>query len=506
MAIENISLAIQTDGYDHEGHNGIRFHQYWDAGYGPRDVRLVWSTMYGSDTFQKSFTVSVSYYGVRKGQLGQSTPATVTATIPASQCHETHNGRYWWSHDLNFGGLLSKLINGSAWTYANRLWDGLTFDVTITANWLDGTSSPAYKQTVWINYVPVYSLVACYYNTAGDLTIKYTATDWTRADDRWSIDYGTINGQDAFLANTWGTVNGYGEIIVPKSRIRCDLTQGMLNLKVRFNAQWRPVDMEFATMSTSLQGTSNPQKETPTDPGTKVNDWTKIKSVDERMYQANTPLLSVQSATAYGVAVRVSDTGDLGKPIKHVIVKLDGAKYSVDCSDVSVGGSGWLYFPPLGKSFKVFAYGLDDAGGVSNAATAIVKPIKPQGTVLQLLSDPDPAKALILRYRKSGESIKPKVTVKPNVETVQLSGRRRACSYYGDGGSTQIDFSGWVVPELETDEDNMHGEKYEALPEQGDFMCRFTDGRRYAITGQVTISPDEAANTQVSVSGDEVEA
>lgn len=518
MAVENISLGFTTTGYDHEGVNGILFHQYWDAaGAGDRDVRLVFSTMYGTDA-QTSFNITLTYDGHRKGGYVGTSPVSRTVNVSPSAANPVErDGRWWWSIPLK---TLYAGLTGSSWTYADRTWDGLTLRFSVVCNWpaalWEGlTRSPAVERTCYINYVPTYTLTSAYVNEDGDLGVTYTATDWNRSDDRWAVDEGKIDGVDAFMPVTWGTVRGYGNVVIPKERIRYDLTTGQLYLRLRFNAQWRPDGMEFATISTKMSNTSDPHRETEADPGIKVNDWSKADP-HNRAYRANTPSLAaevIETDDKWALRVRVSDSGDVGKPITHAIVKINGAKYALDMVDVKVGGEGYIWFPPLRMQFSVFAYGLDGNGGVSDTAWAVIDPIEAPGTLLGILDSP--SECLVLRHRKDGETLRPSVTVAANTETVQLSGRRRPTVYYGEGGTASVKFTGWVARDIDSVEEansidyaaseQPNATAFEMFPESGAFMARFLDGRRYALSASVSIEPDEMGNYKVSVSGDEVE-
>lgn len=509
MAVENISLATKFEGYSSEGKQGIRFHQYYDETTSDRDVRLVFSTLYGPDV-QASFDVWFTYSGYRKGGLAETAKVDVTKTISANDAHcvAGGDGRWWWSIPLTavYDGFTG---SSGKWTFANRTWDNLELDAWVRCTWkspIEGHSHSAwYESVLWISYVPTYTLTSAYYGSDGDLLIHYTATDWTRPDDRWAIDEGTVNGTNAFLANTWGTVSGYGLVKVPKERISADLTAGRLYLKLRFNASFRPVNLEFATISTKMANTSDPSKETSSDPGIKINDW-KNESPTNRAYQADTPIITVVGVTSTGSArIRVTDSGDHGKPITHVIVKSTRYGYSFDGTDIPIGSVGSLDFLPIGEKVPIYGYGLDGQGGVSNTVYATVdmtsgETADSDGIVLQSITDP--TFITWIRYHKDGETLLPTVKTTPNVQVVKLSGRRRPSAYFGPGASVDVSFSGWFIPEYDDAPITEYGE----LVETGIFMARFPDGQRYVIEGDVTVEPDSSGCYKVSVSGQEVDA
>ena len=90
------------------------------------------------------------------------------------------------------------------------------------------------------------------------------------------------------------------------------------------------------------------------------------------------------------------------------------------------------------------------------------------------------------------------MTAQADFDTVKLAGRRRPSAFYGTGGTTSVSFGGYVL--------NDSAESFEAIADAGDVVCRFPDGRRYAIAPTVSLSYSNPAVVRVGVSGYEVQA
>lgn len=491
MALDDITFSMGPD-YARRGEDNFRVHESYDAAYGDRDFHLVWSSQ-EMDCMQ-SFRILVAASGLARGKSWQQTKAFV-ATIPASQCdpkQAVSGGRWWWNVDLSKVGGLEPWATASTWTYAARKWDSLTFNISITCNyndtvgeWTDDRQSATYRGTVWMCYVPVYTARSCYLSADGNLVIRYSTT-WERPDDRWGGETdSTCDGHRLFKNVTYGVIAGVGTIVVPRERLAVAVSNRPVHLDIRMNASFRPtwndLQVEFARMT--YDGT--------------CNDVGKIRDYDERLYQANTPMLSatVPPGARY-IQVSVFDTADAGKPISYADVTMQGAEYSVDTVRVRAGFTGRIMFPPLNESVTLVATGYDGQGGVSQVSRAVtVAPIESQS----ILAEPiDGSGGLAVRLWKAG----PKVTSKPHTVSKQLSGRRHKSVYFGPGVDRSPSFSGLLTP------DDGDSRDWETLPERGVIMLRFPDGRRYATTCSVTVDhPGRALEfTSISVSGDEVDA
>ena len=476
MAI--LDLGLSEGPYTESG-IGVRVYER-DDGSGARDIRLVWSTEYDSDT-QKSFYICVKYSGRRKGK----TPTTIWRrwyeTVDASKCHETQpypGGRTWWSHDFAIGmqaqgGLLLNMAGREGWRYDTREFDGIEMEVEIYANWHtdvlgDGVarSESAFAQ-LWINYVPDYHVTSVYYDEGDIVVIEYETT-WTRQDDRWWIEHDSyiVDGGELLRSDATGTIVAPGRIEFPTSCLTRHIKGEQIYLDLKFNAAYRPIGMTFS--------------------------WAKgVYKVEDRAI-CNTPTLTViQTDDPYSISIKTGDSGDVGKPIVNVTVKLRAERGPSEEVTVPVGAVAKMRCCPLNMPLVFDGVG-SNGKATSKKATIAVSAIKAPDIVVIDSVDNQKSRAIV-QYNKTYA-----VSAEAEYETVRLAGRDRPSTFYGAGGTTSIEVSGDLIDET--------GISLERMPELGDCFIRFPDGRAYRIAMKVSLSWEHSRIRNVSISGEEVGA
>ena len=472
MAIEN--LSISDGSYTMEGGIGVRVRE----GSAERDVRLVWSTERDSEV-QKSFTVTVSARGWAKGEGRQTEWKSYTATVPAAQCHEAKPygdaGRVWWSVKLSqVGALVAEQMGGHV-TYTARSLDSIDLQAWVTANFTDAaaaewgmsTSAEAYAY-LYVGYIPAYALTKLYYDASGKVVIEYE-TSWTRKDDRWALEEMTCGGKSVLAERQWGTVESIGRIEVPTTAFTQHIKGRELRVRLRFNAAYRPYDLDFFT------------------------DEATLKCLD--LSTCSTPTLAVVSV-GDSIVLAVGDSGDVaGSACDFATVKMVGGRYSFDEATVKVGELASFPFAPLGREVSFEAVG-GNAGGATSAKLATATAPAPASKAILIGSVTSGSRWSLSRWRRGDEALS--VTAQADFDTVKLAGRRRPSAFYGAGGTTSISFGGYVL--------DGSAESFESMADAGDVVCRFPDGRRYAIAPKVSLSYSNPAVVRVDVSGDEVQA
>lgn len=483
MGLEN--LSVSSDFYDREGSiYGVLVKESREPS-GPYDIRLVWSTMYGSDP-NVEWVIEVSTNGRLKGQsLGQGW-RSFSETFPAASCHETRPdgdaGRTWWSHDLNIGGMLAYVAGQTqAWNYSTRVFDGLAFEVSIRSNWKDGfvvdgmTGSETARLNFNVNYCPEYVLTSASYDASDTLVINYSTT-WTRIDDRFNVraadEYpqkvSTVEGVPLFTQQYWGTVAARGRIEIPGSLLTQIPAGKQIYLWVDFNAEFRPIELEFNHAAGTL--------------------------TVEDSRSCSTPRIELlQSGET--IRIRTSTLADEDVEPDSVVVRMVGSSYSVDSSTVGLGETAEFRYPPLGTQVSFEAVGVTQSGATSRLSNRLTF-FNGGGTDSVLLDPVARPGRVRLRYRAEWDAMGPTVDVSPNVTTTRLAGRGAPSAYYGTGVSRTVSFTAWLI-----DDD---GRDVEALSGMGDLMCRFPDGRRYCIAPSVKLDRKTSRFVSVTVSGEEV--
>ena len=375
-------------------------------------------------------------------------------------------------------------------SYETRLVDSSDLEVRVSANWtsewqgyMGASTSEEATATLYLGFVPIYRLVKLYYAESDRIVIEYSTT-WTRKDDRFAVELFRIAdgydpdddgiqllAADDVLAddNYWGTVTAIGRIEIPTSKLTRHVKGKWCDLRIRFNASYRPYEMEFATAENVL------------------------KCMD--MTTCSTPALALAS-TGDTIVFATGDSGDVAdSPCETVTVKLVGGKYSADQVTVKAGEKASFRFAPFGVPLEFEAVGGNASGATSKGTVRVSAPaVKSTVTVVDAINK---SNRLVIKYRKWSD-YGPSVKTKADVELVKLGGRERPSSFFGDGGTAQISFGGYLV--------NDSGEGWRELNSVGNVMCRFPDGERYAIVPEISTSYDNDMVLRVDVSGDEVQA
>lgn len=492
MGVQNFSISDSS--YTQEGERwGVLVYEAEDAS-GARDIRLVWSTEFGSDV-NVSWTMSITPTVLhRKGGSNSiealSVGTTYTQTFQASECHESKpqgdDGRVWWSHSLDVNGMLADICGATRqFMYSSRVYDGMSFNASVYSTWAEGEGIPGqtHSETVWldfsINYCPVYALTDAYYDIdplsdAELFVIEYT-TSWTRKDDRFAIEISEnaiggasrVEGRPLLNDYYWDTVAARGRLEVPVSYLTEHVVGKQIYLNVRFNATFRPIDLFFANAAKNLT----------------VSDHRTC----------NTPVLTLLSS-GETVRIRVTDSGDMDVPADRVTVKMLGSRYSVDQVTVEPGEVAEFRYAPYGTTVKFQAVGYNDSGAVSGPSNVVSATTRMGSTVsLDAVSG---SASVHLPLRLSSGDVGPTVDTSPVYDTIKLAGRSAPSAYYGTGTTTSISFSAALL-----DED---GADVEALATCGDVMCRFPDGRRYCIAPTIRISRKTNRILSLDISGEEV--
>lgn len=476
--------------------NGYRVYENADASVGSsgHPIRLVWTTEFGPDV-QNNFVFSIRWRAWEKGMsLRTAWSDTYAATLNASTCNPTQpirNGRWWWSHDLDIDGLLHDIADSSgAFRYDTRRFDQIDMTVSLYTNYTtsEGVKRKSETATVnlYIGHIPEYRITSVFYEESDLMVIEYDTT-WTRKDDRYCFEelyvsgYGSVFDQldddtfsdiiqiadeedSALRGNTWGTVTAPGRIEVPTKLLTQHLKGKSVYLDIRFNASYRPVDMDFANARGYFE-------------------------VEDRTI-CNTPTIRlVASDDPYSVSVRTGDSGDLNAPIEKVTVKLMGGKYDADEVTVEPGEVATLRFCPFATPLVIEAVG-SRGKATSKSVAASAGRITTGGiTVLDSIAEE-------LRVTLTWNQVHDIVTTGER-EMIKLA-RRRPSAFYGTGGAASFSMQAALI-----DED---GKDLERLPELGDVMVRIHDGRRYAIAMEAGISWEGPRVKTVTVSGEEVDA
>lgn len=476
--------------------NGYRVYESADSSVGSsgHPIRLVWTTEFGPDV-QDTFTFTVRWRAWERGMsLRTAWSETYAATFNASACspqQPVRNGRWWWSHDLDVDGLLYDIADsGGAFRYDTRRFDQIDMTVSLYTNYTTSEGVKRKSETATVNlyvgHIPKYEITSVYYEESDLMVIEYETT-WERKDDRYCFEelyvsgYGSVFDQiedesfsdiihiedetaSALKGNTWGTVTALGRIEVPTKQLTQHLKGKSVYLDIRFNASYRPADLDFANARGYYE-------------------------VEDRTI-CNTPTLRVTASDdPYSVSVLTGDSGDLGAPIEKVTVKLFGGKYDADEVTVSPGEVATLRFVPFATPLVVEAVG-SRGKATSRSVAASAGRIDVGGiTVLDSIAEEE---RVTLQWNQTHD-----ITSAGERETIKLA-RRRPSAFYGTGGTTAFSMQAVLI-----DED---GRDLERLPEYGDVMVRIHDGRRYAIAMEAGVSWDGPRIRTVTVSGEEVDA
>lgn len=482
MPIMNVQLA---DAPDREGTNGLKL-----QGATPSTAlspRLCWAT-YERDR-QEAFKVSIKWRGVPRGDTGGEeygytgwSSFIETTLDPETQCNpwqsSTDDLWHWWvSLDSLLGAYVSA-INGGAWTYNDRAYDQLNFQVQIETVLQGDPQGYAGYGDLFIGAYPVYTVTDIY--VQGDwLVIAYTCPGWTRKDDRWEIKEFTKNNLPILRPGAWGNSAGQveklGWVTIPVSSLQRLLEAGdSVYLYIRWNASYRISGADWT-------------------------EWRGLKALSDHG-SANDPTGDVTVNPDGSVSVGVGDSGSGGGSIDSWQVTIEGGGLEFDeVHTTDTSAQAMLNFPPLDVEVTIQIQGSTTTGGTS-------------GVVVETVYIPSNGIALIDPINAAGEREGDQVKAQYNLEwsakgsrdknVVKFAGRTRPSAAFGVGGETTVDAS-WVVPNPQRAPLSL---QLQQLADAGLCVVRFPGGERYlvALDGVTT---DEAYNhqyTSVSITGQEV--
>ena len=259
--------------------------------------------------------------------------------------------------------------------------------------------------------------------SASDFVINYTATDWTRTDDRYALEK-VIQGGDNHViysgpGNVFGVVSELGVIRVPLDRFIETPDQGPTAVYLRFNEGFRDEggDNLYAYWSGNLVNTS----------------------------VCNTPEIWVYEATE-----------------KRLVSGLT------------------IPYPPLGVPIVVQAVAYTDAGDFSDTVTLEVDPIGEVGEVARFIAIDAEDGSVSVKCRLN---VSQDETFEQEQTAVKFSGRDRESVAYGIGGSVVGSVSCDIVTRGAGDVVQSRRD-FERLAFAGVCVLRTADGerKRVAIT------------------------
>lgn len=490
MAVENIDLRDGDYAEDHTIEADTYHEHYYYRDDDPHDVALVWTT---EEDYHDTFYIYVSATGYLKGKNTTVEETSLEYDLDAGECNEWESDEdalyHWYLPFIDYFDFWREFIGDEEWSYDNRVCDMVKFDFTVSV----GNKWPG-SATVSIYWEPNiegdYVLDHAMYRMSGGvryLRLYYDVPEgWTRPGtskstaDRLYLSCGTNNSN-----NNW--VKYDDENVLSQSAMGSAIG--------KFRAYYGGYfDIEAAYLRRHLSGREIEvhAKVLPTydgvvhgipDSGAPYLEGTVTVTGDD----GSGLEAEVTSATAEGVDIEASADG-----AESYSAKLVDSKYSFDEVE-SEDGELTLLYPPLGVDFEVDVLA-DFGDGDAAMVTVTVPAIECPGIVLDSLTG---GTHVELEWMRSGDSIWD-LSVEPEQETVKLAGRDRPCSYYGEGGTSDVSFAGAII------DDN--AEEVEGLATEGDLMCRFIDGRRYVIVPNISMTRTTPRLIEVSIDGEEVTA
>ena len=448
---------------------------YESTGDVNNNARIGWTTAFKDP--QESFIVTVRW----KGHLKNSPYETAwsqefTKTIPASQVEYSQeaSGRWYWSVGFSQLQILDKLTNNNIWSFYSRIYDDIEFNISVQskftnsfANEYGQTHSEICSETKYIGYIPEYTITNVVYEKSDAISIYYTTKDWNRSDDRYCIEQckDTQRNEELCKTRVWGTIASHGKIEFPTSLLLDHIKNKQIALTVRFNAVYRQPDLDFST--SSYRG--------------RVEDGTIC----------NTPKIYYGATTnKYEVAIKTSDSGDLGAPIEQVTVKMAGGKYDLDEVTVVCGELAVFPFVPFNQPISFTAVG--SRGNATSALVSIAATEVKHNDGSSVLTSVDTLKEVEIAYDQEFN-----LTVGKQREEAVLGGRRRPTVLYGTGGKADFRYSASIT-----------GDAFdiEEMGDEGVLVMRLVDGRRYALSADINLNWSNKKYKSLSITGTEVDA
>ena len=488
MGIQNLGLKINRGGSNPS--DGIVIRGGQSLGGNPY---VMWSTENGTD-WQEDFNIAITWRTVSKGPVGTGRNtygewhSTLWSRVEAVDCNPhkvAGSDRWWWSYDFGSIGVytdqgwmepsgtnMQKEIAPYGWGFDDRKYDAIQMQMAVRAIWhegleIDGSNeSPRCENNnMFLYYIPDYELTGVTFDHTG-LHIRYTAPGWTRLDDRWSPSAITQNGQSLvkYQRGWWDLIEQVGCIdmaIADMTRMPVDGSQ--VYVKIGVNSAFR----DFCEEQVELAG--------------------YFSLLDQTI--CNTPRLSLVSATADLVRIRVNDSGDRDTPFDAARVMIQGESFDTDLQDVEPGGIAEIPVPPLGANFTVAAIGFTDTAQ-SRVATLTVPAIQ-SSTGIVLAPVDTSFSPVNLRFNPS-ESW----TFEPEMESVKFAGRAFESAAFGYGGSVTGQLSCSILDDASYGSHYQSREDFENLMFAGPCVLRGPGGERRNV---VVKSVDESWDKRVQL-------
>ena len=448
------------------------------SGYGEsvNDVFAVWTTDAGTEWFRQ-FNISCSWRTVPKGVNGSFGYWSdfIWSEVDSSACHPRKSGGTWtWAVNLSdvgyyaTGGVLSgtsveEEVAPSGWGFSQRTNDCIELQININGLYVSGkrdqfgkdNCGKAESTPLTVLYVPSYTLTGAELGSTGGLDVTYSVTDWPRTDDRWAIESITQGGVE--LASdvmepyvTWDWVADRGFIEIPSAAlVRLPEGGDPVDIDIKMNADFRG---NGSSLFAKLEGT--------------------VQLVSE--LECNTPVITVVSATADALKVRITDSGDKGNPFDTAWVQLAGQSGgAVSCEP---GGTVTIALPPLGETLTVQAYGTTEGGATSDTTQQTVRPISGGAQDCIIVAAMDGSARIEARY-----NVQESWDYAREQESYKMAGRERESVFYGVGGSATCSLKFDIGDHAVFGEKRQSVADVEALAFAGLCVYRDPDGRRRVV-------------------------
>jgi hypothetical protein len=488
MTIQDCGLAAATTATSAEW--GIRI---YESG-GTKNVYFMWSCEF--EEYQESFVIKVRRRGYLKGMSAQSAwSGYYSKTIAASKCNPHYansGGRVYYAVSLQDLGITDIVITNKSWGYASRKFDSVEFEFSIYSNytsdfaayWGSSTSETAYSSN-YVGYIPNYYITNAYYKNSNTLAIAYSTT-WARIDDRFEVQlddcYVLTDKSKVFNTAYCGTISGRGLIEIPTTYLRQTVADKYVHLKIRWNAAYRDIGMDFSTAEATVKVIS----------GSTTTDTTSPSYSPVGI--CNPPTITLlPSDDPYSVKVRTAAGGGLYSKPTACTVKLKGSEYSADEVTVNIGETAELKYLPFGQDVILQAIG-ETEDAVSNAVELNAGTIPSYDNVM--IDDPATGSRVESTWHNRYS-----VTSEGDYDIIKLGGERKLPSAFYASNMMNKSFT------LNTYFIDDDCKTLEAMPIGSSIVIRLPDGRRYCVAAKITISGNVSFDhvKEVKISGDVVD-
>ena len=301
-------------------------------------------------------------------------------------------------------------------TYSGRSYDAIRLTLDVRVVWGAGANDyTKSSQVCYIGFKPTYTATGAQYGPQG-LEITYTASGWSRPNDRWAnnaLTCGTAALADDNAA--WGTVGGAGKIVIPADKLKMiPATGDTLGGSIRMVGSWQGTGAELGTLDLT---------------GVSVTNLTTIKK----------PTITATAQTN-GVLVKWTGTTGTGTTPTRVEVSMEDGGYAADrWTFTAVNETHLFKAVPSGVKTDWQAVGIGSVGGVEYASGPTnVKADEVYHYGLTIV--PERGSTVVVQYNATMGA-----NAKPESETVKLAGRERPTVGYGEGGTATWSIGGDIV-------------------------------------------------------------